>query len=720
MMMMMISKSLLTKRLISSTSTSASYSSYTTSCIKSSTSLLFGGYTSPSTTEVLVDHGLTTTTSSTSTSSSSIIDGGRRNYAFGGKASRKTPSQFGRNSNNRDRGEKNRPKPAPKIQSEKILTRLEEEQEKRSEEALLNKQKSATSKKNDTGKTRGRVGISFNLEDFNKAEKSIIEDRSSNKKKAKKTTETKTKTNNNNNTIIGKVNYGDGVVAGDKDIKKKKEKKKEKVKEQDLFDKDDNDDNDYTTTTTSTTSSGSRGTMSSNPFSIASLLSSSSTAPTRRKTPLPVEQPSVDGGEDGGDEIGPEERNLLLKKREPPVYTNDGLYAARKVLPDLAKMRVDRWLRIQFPVMTHSLICKLLRKEVITATDEFHQNGLDDVAASDKRVLEQSDRTEAGSWIYIPAKYAKEQRVADRESPEKYIRLSDAEIAAIRNSILYKDDDLLVINKPPGLSVQGGTGLKKHLDMMLSHLKFEADETPRLVHRLDKDTSGILILGRNRTATTAMADKFEQKLKRRSDREVKKEKKDKKDDSNNNNNNNYSSKKTTKTTVEEMKDDNSIIKTYWALLTSTPNPREGRIRAPLQKIVENGQEKVVATKETGNGAKLAITEYRVIENSMADTSFVALWPETGRTHQLRVHCASILGSPIIGDVKYGGKKSTAPFENVFDKNIPLHLHARRVQFYHPINTNKLVDVIAPLPPTLQDSWSILGFNPDTKDSEIQH
>eukprot|EP01133_Synstelium_polycarpum_P004125 gene4125-4817_t len=417
----------------------------------------------------------------------------------------------------------------------------------------------------------------------------------------------------------------------------------------------------------------------------------------KRKTPLQVE---TETGERVSDVVDEGTNNLLMKKRDPSISVDNGEFVAKKVVKDVEGMRVDRWVANQYPVITHSLICKWLRMGRVTRSLTID---------GERLPLEPNDRIAEDDWMFIPAKAESEQKRADREAPEKFIRLSDEEIKAVKDAVLYKDRDIIIINKPQGLSVQGGTGLRKHLDMMLSHLKFELEDSPKLVHRLDKDTSGILVLARSRKAATAMADKFENKMKRRTTRQdVAKQEKEQR----------RNKEKVIKTPEEEMREDNSIIKTYWALLASTPNPKEGRIRAPLKKVVENGEERVVATNETGDGSKIAITEYKVIESSLADASFVALWPETGRTHQLRVHCASILGSPIIGDKKYG-KGEIAAFQNVLGtKKVPLHLHARRVQFMHPM-TNKLIDIAAPLPPTLRESWSVLGFDPETNEKMIE-
>ncbi|KYQ91816.1 putative ribosomal large subunit pseudouridine synthase C protein [Tieghemostelium lacteum] len=379
------------------------------------------------------------------------------------------------------------------------------------------------------------------------------------------------------------------------------------------------------------------------------------------------------------------------------IYTDDGKFIIHKITSENSEMRMDRWIKNQYPILTHSFICKLLREGVIYKSTSMS-------GTSDKMHINEIDeRTVEGTWIFIPSTISRDQKIADIKEPKKYVRLSPEEIKGIVDSVLYKDSDILVINKPPGLSVQGGTGLNKHLDMMLSHLKFDNADPPKLIHRLDRDTSGILILGRNRKSTALMADKFELKLSRSTTRQKEKttqtpqkKKQAKKEEEN-----------------EELEENNGIVKTYWALLSNTPTPKEGRIRAPLKKIVENGKEKVITTLETGDGAKLAITEYKVIQSLLSNQCFIELTPETGRTHQLRVHCASILKSPIIGDYKYGVAGDFQSLDKIIGNKIPLHLHARRVVFTHPL-TNKKIDIVAPLPKTLQESWKLMGFNTNLK------
>ncbi|EGC32890.1 hypothetical protein DICPUDRAFT_81306 [Dictyostelium purpureum] len=433
---------------------------------------------------------------------------------------------------------------------------------------------------------------------------------------------------------------------------------------------------------------------------------------TRKYMPPPLTVPDSFISRKSEEELKKEDAvnkvNLLLEKDEavPSEHKRVKYYVTR----DMEGMRVDRWISHKLPILPHSLVCKWLRNKIIyKENEEFKQNSTSELK---RHKMKFNDKVEVGSWIYFPSQALLDQHMADINEPTKYTRLSDDEIKEIKESVLYKDEHLLVLNKPQGLSVQGGSGLKKHLDMMLNHLRFEKSENPKLVHRLDKATSGILILGRSRLAATAMAEKFELKLV-----SSKKKEKEKFNKDNERENKKNSSKKKKDTKDEEIDDDEDlenkgIKKTYWALIAGAPKPREGRIRAPLKKVMIGGEEKVIPALKIGDGAKLAITEYKVIQSSLDNQSFVALWPETGRTHQLRVHCASVLNAPIIGDTKYGNKlvnESIKTFLNSASSSLKLHLHARRIQFIHPF-TNKPIDIIAPLPPSLKESWKKFGFN----------
>ncbi|EFA78208.1 Probable ribosomal large subunit pseudouridine synthase C protein [Heterostelium album PN500] len=610
-------------------------------------------------------------------------DVGVRYYAFRKRESKKKLNKIKSNDNNRDRGAKRQPKQRPKLQSMKVSRDLDtqekliEDKMNELEDRITENKKSSRSRKSNSNNNndsdeniksnkpstsykprRGRVKISFDfLNEKNESEQQQPEQEQV-----------------EDVLLEGEVDEENQLNIKNQEVLIPKVPRKSKI----------------ISTTTSTTSTTATPTTSKT-----------------KKEKIKKEKDEVDNDDDDDEDDEPNQVQLILesrKKEENSVLCDDGKSVATKVVEDLDGMRVDRWVSNHYPVITHSLLCKWIRSNKISVSDSL--NG-------ERKQVELNDRLVTGQWVNVPMKALKEQRLADRKEPTKYARLSDEEIKEIRDSVLYKDDQLLIINKPQGLSVQGGTGLKKHLDMMMSHLKFELEEAPRLCHRLDRETSGILILARTRKAATAMADKFEMKLKRRTTRQDRDKKDKQKKDGSGSGSSSKKDKDRSGGEDEELRDDNGIRKTYWALLTSTPNPKEGRIRAPLKKVVQDGEEMVIATKETGDGAKLAITEYKVVESSLTNASFVSLWPETGRTHQLRVHCASILSSPIVGDKKYGKNDSVA-FQSVLGKKIPLHLHARRVEFFHP-ETNKKIDVVAPLPKNLENSWDMLGFTAhDTK------
>jgi 23S rRNA pseudouridine955/2504/2580 synthase len=239
--------------------------------------------------------------------------------------------------------------------------------------------------------------------------------------------------------------------------------------------------------------------------------------------------------------------------------------------------------------------------------------------------------------------------------------VSAADTAMLEAAILHQDARLIALNKPPGLAVQGGTRSERHLDGLLDALRFEQPERPRLVHRLDKDTSGVLVLARDAAAAAFLTRAFRDK--------------------------------TTRTV-------------YWALVAGRPKPAQGRIDLALAKQPGRGGERVRADPADG---KHAVTYYRVIDSAGERASWLALLPVTGRTHQLRAHCAAI-GVPILGDVKYGGSASQLGGSFTARR---LHLHARELSIPHP--AGGVLNLSAPLPPDMRQSWEFFGFAGDAKD-----
>jgi 23S rRNA pseudouridine955/2504/2580 synthase len=310
----------------------------------------------------------------------------------------------------------------------------------------------------------------------------------------------------------------------------------------------------------------------------------------------------------------------------------------RVVVPDEADIRLDRWFKRHFPLLSHGHLEKLLR------TGEVRIDG--------KRA-KANVRLEPGQTVRVPPL----GDAADRphaEAPRPVVSRRDA--AELQARMLYRDADVLVIDKPAGLAVQGGTATPRHLDAMLDALRFDAAERPRLVHRLDKDTSGVLVLARTALAAQRLAAAFRSKDAR---------------------------------------------KYYWAVTVGVPRPFQGKIDAPLAKETTARGERVAQDDEDG---KRAVTLYQVVEHAAKKAAWVALWPLTGRTHQLRVHMATI-GTPILGDGKYGGGEAFLPGAEVPRQ---LHLHARRIVVPHPRGGR--IDVTAPLPDHLTATWAYFGFD----------
>jgi 23S rRNA pseudouridine955/2504/2580 synthase len=307
------------------------------------------------------------------------------------------------------------------------------------------------------------------------------------------------------------------------------------------------------------------------------------------------------------------------------------------VTDDEAEIRLDRWFKRHFPQVGHSLLERLLR------TGQIRVDG--------KRA-KSNQRLEARQAIRVPPLAEAPVSVATAKPSVTY---DASEVKALRDAVLYKDADVLVLNKPAGLAVQGGTNMEKHLDAMLDMLTFEAAERPRLVHRLDKDTSGVLLLARNAVAATKLAASFRSR---------------------------------------------SARKCYWALVVGVPKYPQGRIDAPLAKMAGRMGDKVAVDEEDG---RHAVTYYRIIDKALKKAAWLELEPRTGRTHQLRAHCA-LLGTPIQGDGKYGGQEAYLAGQGVSKK---LHLHARAIEVPHP--RKGTIQVIAPLPTHMLTSFAFFGF-----------
>jgi len=303
-------------------------------------------------------------------------------------------------------------------------------------------------------------------------------------------------------------------------------------------------------------------------------------------------------------------------------------------------MRLDRWFHLHFPQVSHGQLQKFLRKGQVRV---------------DGGRSKASRRLLSGQEVRIPP--LPEQAAADR--PRQKNRLTQGDVEFIRSLVIHRDTHFIAINKPSGLSVQGGTGQERHVDGLLEGLKFDSDERPRLVHRLDRDTSGVLMLARSRQAATLMG----KMLKKR-----------------------------------------DTSKLYWAVAMGTPRPAQGQIELALAKRKGRAGEKMQVCYEDEEDGQFALTKYFVLQSAAQRFSFVALTPVTGRTHQLRVHMNEI-GFPIVGDGKYGGADAH-PGGEISRK---LHLHARSFSFTDP-DSGQLVTIRADLPDHMQNSFGLLGFD----------
>ena len=311
----------------------------------------------------------------------------------------------------------------------------------------------------------------------------------------------------------------------------------------------------------------------------------------------------------------------------------------RAVSDDEAGLRLDRWFQRHFPELGHGALQKLLR------TGQVRIDG--------KRA-EGKDRIEPGQTIRLPPGVTSAPPPKPREIPT----VSDRDAEEIRRLVIHRDDEVIVLNKPPGLAVQGGTGTERHVDGMLDALRFGLDQRPRLVHRLDKDTSGLLLIARTGQAARRLGEAFR-------DRETE--------------------------------------KLYWAVVVGVPPRADGTIDLPLAKR-PGARDRELMKVDHENGQK-ALTHFKVLDRAAKRAALLALWPRTGRTHQLRVHCAAI-GCPILGDGKYGGEE--ALLASVADAR-RLHLHARRLALPHPSGKGELV-IDAQPPPHFRRTVEAFGFS----------
>jgi 23S rRNA pseudouridine955/2504/2580 synthase len=331
---------------------------------------------------------------------------------------------------------------------------------------------------------------------------------------------------------------------------------------------------------------------------------------------------------------------------------------------DEAGMRLDRWFKRRFPGLALSHLAKIARKG--------------EVRVEGKRV-ETSTRLEEGQSVRVPP------LTLDAPVAPAVRRINPDDAQAIRNMVLFEDKHVMVLNKPFGLAVQGGSGTTHHIDGMLASLADEKGNRPVLVHRLDRDTCGVLLVAKSRKMAADLGEIFRSR---------------------------------------------KAQKIYWALVEGVPKPSQGRISLYLAKGAAMGDErgargkrgdaqearkdmeKMRVAKHGEDDAQHSLTYYAIVDKLAPKCAWLSMKPLTGRTHQLRAH-AEAIGHPIFGDPKYGkADPRRRDAMHMMPENLDhkLHLLARRLVLPHP--AGGVIDVTAPLPPHMQKTWDMFGF--DTK------
>lgn len=337
---------------------------------------------------------------------------------------------------------------------------------------------------------------------------------------------------------------------------------------------------------------------------------------------------------------------MCLPGREEPVIRLPAethvTIATRLVTADETDIRLDRWFRRHYPGLTQGAIQKLCR------TGQVRVDGHRADAAT---------RLAAGQSVRIPP------LPATPVPPPVSIQIDPQAARDLQRLVIYHDESLLVLNKPLGLPVQGGPGITRHLDAQLDALRFGSPERPRLVHRLDRDTSGVLVLARTPGTAARLAAAFRTR---------------------------------------------AVEKTYWAVVAGRPVPPEGRIDLSLRRIGGARGERTEPAEPGEQDAARAVTDYRTLDHAGRKLAWLELRPLTGRTHQLRVHCVA-LGAPILGDVRYARPDQNNAFSAIVaGLSTDLHLHARALHLPHPAGGTLLVE--ADIPPHIAQTFQTLGFH----------
>jgi 23S rRNA pseudouridine955/2504/2580 synthase len=306
-------------------------------------------------------------------------------------------------------------------------------------------------------------------------------------------------------------------------------------------------------------------------------------------------------------------------------------------------MRLDRWFKVHFPGLGFGPLQKLLRSGQVRV---------------DGGRVKSDARVQPGQTVRVPPLDVDAKLKSGPIAGKDLKHSTDFEL--LSRMVLHEDEKVIVLNKPPGLAVQGGSGVARHIDQMLEASTSPKGEKPRLVHRLDRDTSGVLVIARTRGAAQKLTAAFRER---------------------------------------------DTKQTYWALVKGVPRKHEDKISTWLVKEPTIDGDRMRIAKHGEDGADHAVSFYRVLETAAQNLAWLEMEPYTGRTHQLRVHALHI-GHPIIGDPKYFDDDPNWDFPGGVQKK--LHLHARHIDIPHP--SGGRLRISAPLPSHMVQTWNLLGLD----------